>query len=68
MARASSSWESTSRERFGAASAWVEGGFTGMFDFPLYYAMTDVFCRGAHPGKIAAILGADRLYPLPESR
>lgn len=45
------------------ASAWVEGGFTGMFDFPLYYAMTDVFCRGAHPGKIAAILGADRLYP-----
>ena len=44
------------------AETMREGGFDAIFDFPMYYALTDVFCRDAHPGRIAAILSADRLY------
>ena len=40
-----------------------EGQFDAMFDFPLHFAMVDVFCRDAHPGRLASILYADRLYP-----
>ena len=46
-------------ERFSA------DGFTSIFDFPLHYAMVDVFCRGAHTGRIAATLSDDRAYTLP---
>lgn len=39
------------------------GQFDAMFDFPLHFALVDVFCRDAHPGRLASILFADRLYP-----
>ncbi len=47
------------------AQAFRDGGFGAVFDFPLYYAMIDVFCRDANPGRIAALLSLDRLYPDP---
>lgn len=40
-----------------------DGGFNAMFDFPLHFALVDVFCDDAHPGRIASVLTADRLYP-----
>lgn len=39
-----------------------EGRFDAMFDFPLHFAMVDVFCRDAHPGRLASVLFADRFY------
>ena len=42
------------------------GHLDTMFDFPLHFAMVDVFCKGAHPGRIAAVYGQDRLYAHPE--
>jgi len=41
------------------------GRFGQMFDFPLHYAATDVICRDAHPGRLAAMLSLDRLYDDP---
>ena len=48
------------------AAAWEAGGFTHMFDFPLYYAATDVFCDGAHPGRVAAMIAQDSVYADPQ--
>lgn len=45
------------------AEAMRDGNFNALFDFPLHFALVDVFCRDAHPGRIGAVLGADRLYP-----
>jgi len=42
------------------------GGFTHVFDFPLYYAMTDVFCDGASPSRLASVLYQDRQYDRPD--
>jgi glycosidase len=42
-----------------------QGGFSHMFDFPLAFALKDVFCEGQSPGKLAAVLSNDRLYPDP---
>jgi len=42
-----------------------EGGFGALFDFPLHYAMLDVFCHGRPVGRIAATLSADREYEDP---
>jgi len=39
------------------------GGFNAMFDFPMYFAMRDVFCDDASVGRLAATLSDDRLYP-----
>ncbi len=39
-----------------------EGGFSAMFDFPLHYAMLDVYCHERPVGRIAATLSADREY------
>ncbi len=39
-----------------------EGGFDAMFDFPLHFAMREVFCEDAHPGRLASTLFADRQY------
>lgn len=47
------------------ARTWREGRFTSMFDFPLAFAIADVFCRGESPAKLAAILTNDRRYPDP---
>jgi len=35
-----------------------------LFDFPNYYAMTDLFCKGASHGAFVANLWLDRQYPL----
>jgi hypothetical protein len=42
---------------------WREGHFTSMFDFPLGFAIADVFCRSESPAKLAAVLTNDRRYP-----
>lgn len=41
------------------------GGFTTMFDFPLHFAITDVFCKGQSAARLGAVLTSDRLYPAP---
>ena len=46
---------------------WREGHFTSMFDFPLGFAIADVFCRGESPAKLAAVLTNDRRYPDPSA-
>jgi hypothetical protein len=40
-----------------------ETGLDALFDFPLYYAMADVFCDGKSTAGLAATLSADRHYP-----
>jgi len=44
-----------------------EGRFGSLFNFPLAFAALDVFCRGAAPGRIGAVLEAEgaRVSPLP---
>ncbi|MGQ0505301.1 MAG: alpha-amylase family glycosyl hydrolase [Myxococcaceae bacterium] len=44
-----------------------DGAFGAMFDFPLAYALLDVFCRDQSPIKLGAVFSSDRLYPDPES-
>lgn len=39
-----------------------EGGFNAMFDFPLHFALVDVFCKDQSPGRLAAVLAQDSLY------
>ena len=36
------------------------------FDFPTYFAIRDVFAKGAPMSKLATVLAADELYPHPE--
>jgi hypothetical protein len=45
------------------AETWAVGGFDSMFDFPMHYAMLDVFCDDRHPGRLAAMLSGDGAYP-----
>ncbi|MBN2798259.1 MAG: hypothetical protein JXX28_03865 [Deltaproteobacteria bacterium] len=45
------------------SAAWVGGGFDSVFDFPLRYAMIDVFCHDRDVGRLAAVLSADGVYP-----
>jgi glycosidase len=47
------------------AKGFLEDGFSHLFDFPLYFAMDEVFCKGEHMGRLASILSLDRLYPDP---
>jgi glycosidase len=47
------------------SSSFRSGGFDAMFDFPLRYAMIDVFCRDQHPGRLGSVLSMDRLYDNP---
>ncbi len=44
------------------ASGFAEGGFDHLLDFPLYFAMSDAFCKGKHLGRLASTLSLDRLY------
>ncbi len=37
--------------------------FDSLFDFPLHFAMVDVFCRDASLLQMAAVLSQDRIYP-----
>jgi glycosidase len=47
------------------AGTFAAGGFSQVFDFPLHYAMVDVFCGGAPVGRLASTLAADRYYEDP---
>lgn len=50
----------------GALSAtFAAGGFDALFDFPLRYALVDVYCGARPPGRLAATLSLDRLYADP---
>ncbi len=40
-----------------------ETGLDALFDFPLYYATTDLFCRGSSPANVASNLWLDRDFP-----
>lgn len=44
-----------------------EGKFDAMFDFPLYYALIDVFCEGRSPARLGTVFSQDRLYADPFS-
>ncbi len=49
-------------------SRWQrDGAFGAMFDFPLYYALIDVFCRDQAPLKLGAVFSSDRLYADPHT-
>jgi len=43
----------------------LASGFDLVFDFPLHFAMVDVFCKGESPQALAAVLSADTVYPDP---
>lgn len=47
----------------GLSKTLAQSGFDAVFDFPLYFAITDVFCKGRPPARLAATLSLDRLYP-----
>ena len=47
------------------AATMKEGRFGAMFDFPLAFALVDVFCRDRSPSHLGAVLSNDRLYPAP---
>ncbi|MFZ5482549.1 MAG: alpha-amylase family glycosyl hydrolase [Myxococcota bacterium] len=42
-----------------------EAKLDAVFDFPLHYAMVDVFCHGRHPGALGAVLSLDDAYDDP---
>ena len=39
-----------------------DAGFDAVFDFPLYFAINDVFCKDLPPARLASTLTQDRLY------
>ena len=43
-----------------ARAAKRAGGFSAVFDFPLHYAINDVFCDDKPLGRLAATFTADR--------
>lgn len=47
----------------GLSKTLQQSGFDAVFDFPLYFAMNDVFCKDQPPARLAATLTQDRLYP-----
>ena len=52
-------------DALGLARSFRAGGFSSMFDFPLHYAMLDVYCQDRPVGRLAATLSADREYDDP---
>ncbi len=48
------------------APYFKDGGFTHLFDYPLYYAMIDTLCKGEHFGRLASVLSQDDRYPDPQ--
>tara|TARA_R110002073_G_scaffold336372_1_gene532641 strand:- start:69919 stop:72168 length:2250 start_codon:yes stop_codon:yes gene_type:complete len=44
------------------AEGFTDGGFSHLFDFPLYFSMNDTFCKGEHLGRLASTLSLDSLY------
>jgi glycosidase len=49
------------------ADVRTRGRFTHMLDFPLAFALRDVFCGGRSPGAIGAVLYGDRFYTQPQT-
>ncbi|HTV08065.1 MAG TPA: alpha-amylase family glycosyl hydrolase [Candidatus Aquilonibacter sp.] len=47
----------------GVTRAGVDTGLYTPFDYPMYYAMQDVFVKGAPMTRLTALLGQDSLYP-----
>ena len=45
------------------AAAVAGGGMDAVFDFPLHFAMLDVFCDRQSPGALGAVLAQDERYP-----
>jgi glycosidase len=50
----------------GVTRAGVDTELTTPFDFPTYFALRDVFSKGAPISKLADVLASDSLYPHPE--
>jgi len=50
----------------GVTRAGVDTKLYTPFDFPTYFALRDVFVKGAPMSKLADVLGEDALYPHPE--
>lgn len=44
----------------------VEGGLDAVFDFPMHYALLDVFCKDQPMGRIASVLAQDASYGGPD--
>ncbi len=59
--------EITSAFAGGETRAGVDTKLTTPFDFPTYFALREVFGKGAPMTKLAAVLGQDALYPHPET-
>jgi glycosidase len=50
----------------GVTRAGVDTELYTPFDFPTYFALHDVFVKGAPMSELAKVLGEDALYPHPE--
>ncbi len=50
----------------GVTRAGVDTKLYTPFDFPTYFALRDVFVKGAPMSELAKVLGEDALYPHPE--
>jgi glycosidase len=59
--------EITSSFAGGVTRAGVDTHLTTPFDFPTYFAVRDVFAKGAPMSRLADVLGQDALYPHPEA-
>jgi glycosidase len=49
------------------AKVGAQGKFDAMFDFPLGFALVDVFCKDQAPARLGAVFSSDRLYADPDS-
>jgi alpha-amylase len=47
----------------GVCASYLRDGFDTMFDFPLYYGITDVFGRGHSARRLGSLLKQDNAYP-----
>ena len=43
-------------------------GVDAVYDFPLRYALVDVYCKGAPVSRLAGTLSLDALYPDPDGQ
>ncbi|MGC9197616.1 MAG: alpha-amylase family glycosyl hydrolase [Acidobacteriaceae bacterium] len=50
----------------GVTRAGMDTGLYTPFDFPTYFALRDVFTKGAPMSRLADVLGEDSLYPHPQ--
>ena len=50
----------------GVTRGGVDTGLYTPFDYPMYFALRDVFTKGAPMTRLTGVLGEDGLYPHPE--